>query len=98
LGCAVITSPSDFSGRIPNVAAAEMAGPKRRPCQSLWNRLAVLSDGTIASCEQDVTGMQKLGSTLQDAWQHAEELRRDHQASNWVKHPACANCKQWHRS
>jgi hypothetical protein len=95
--CAVVTGPSDFSGLIEDVSPAEMGGPRRRPCASLWRRLMVLSDGRVVSCEQDVTARQVMGTTLAEAQKNAAAMRRDHLAGQWLKHPACAACKQWHR-
>jgi hypothetical protein len=97
LRAAVITAPSDFAGLIDDVSAAEMAGPRRRPCASLDRRMMVQSDGKSVSCEQDVTARQLLGTTLKEAWLAAGQMRRDHLAGQWDKHPACAHCKQWHR-
>jgi hypothetical protein len=97
IGSAVISGPSEFAGLIPDVSAADMSPPKRRACGSLWKRLMALSDGTIVSCEQDVTGRQALGRTLTEAWSAAEKLRRSHLAERWCEHSACAACKQWHR-
>ena len=97
LGCAVVTGPSDFAGLIPDVSAADMSPPRRRPCVSLHKRLMALSDGTIVSCEQDVTARQPLGTTIETAWQAAQTLRDDHNLEQWNAHPACASCKQWHR-
>jgi hypothetical protein len=97
-GCAVLAGPSDFGGMIPDVGVADMSGPNRRPCVSLSTRLMALSDGTIVSCEQDVLGRQPLGKNLADAWNAAGEIRRDHLARQWNKHPVCAGCKEWHRS
>jgi hypothetical protein len=97
LHCAVITGPSDFSGLIEDVSPADMAGPRRRPCASLWRRLMVLSDGRVVSCEEDVTARQVMGTNLIEAWKKAGDLRRDHTDGQWLKHPACAGCKLWHK-
>jgi hypothetical protein len=97
LGSAVIAGPSDFAGLIPDTAAVDMSGPRRGPCGSLWSRLMVLSDGRIVSCQQDVLGRQSLGTTLPQAWSNAGDMRNDHLAGQWARHPACAKCKQWNR-
>lgn len=93
VGCAVITGPSDFGGMIPDVSAADMSSPNRKPCVSLSRRFMVLSDGTIVSCEQDVLGRQALGRDLHQAWKRANEMR----ARSWEKYPICSQCKQWNR-
>ncbi|MGA2231302.1 MAG: radical SAM protein [Tepidisphaeraceae bacterium] len=97
LRAAVVRGPSDFAGLIEDVSPADMAGPRRRPCASLDRRLMVQSDGQFVSCEQDVLSRQSLGSTLEEASLALAAMRRDHRAGQWDKHPACAQCKQWHR-
>lgn len=102
VGCAVVRGPSDYAGLIPDVGVADMAPPRRRPCARLNSRLTVLSDGRIASCEQDVLGRQTLGKlgedSLAEVWQHrASVLRKAHEQSKWAEHPVCANCREWHR-
>jgi hypothetical protein len=98
IGGAVVAGPSDFAGLIPDAAAVDMSGLRRRPCGSLWSRLMVLSDGRIVSCEQDVLGRQSLGVTIAEAWAKAGDMRKDHLADQWARHPACAKCKQWNRA
>lgn len=102
LGSAVIKGPSDFAGQIEDKAVADMSPPKRRPCFRLVSRLAVLSDGRIVTCEEDFLGRQALGvigtDSIRDVWQkRVTGLRKDHQDSQWARHPLCASCREWHR-
>jgi hypothetical protein len=102
LNCAVIRGPSTFAGMIPNVAAADMTPPGRKPCARLASRLTVLSDGRIVSCEEDAAGAQTLGhlaaDTLESVWRNrVAALRADHQVGHWANHPLCAACDEWHR-
>ncbi|HXE52931.1 MAG TPA: SPASM domain-containing protein [Tepidisphaeraceae bacterium] len=102
LGSAVIRSPSDHAGQIPDTAVADMTPPGRKACARLWNRLTILSDGTVVSCELDVLGRQPMGrigaESLRDTWQRRmESLRSDHRQGQWNKHPLCGRCREWHR-
>ena len=102
VGCAVIRGPSDFGGLVPDVAVADMAPAKRRPCARINSRLTILSDGRIVSCEEDVLGRQTLGmlsnDRIADVWQKQfGSLRSDHRAGVIQKHSVCANCREWHR-
>jgi hypothetical protein len=97
LGTAVIAGASDYAGQIPDVACADMSPPRRRPCQRLGSRMTVLSDGTIASCEQDVLGRQRQGDARVEGvgrtWRERFPiLRGDHE-----KRELCTSCKEWHR-
>jgi MoaA/NifB/PqqE/SkfB family radical SAM enzyme len=102
LGCAVISGPSDFSGRIPDISAARMEPPLRKPCARLAGRLTILSDGKIVSCEQDFLGEQAMGTigqtSIRDAWNGLfAKMRNDHKSGNWKEMPVCGNCSDWHR-
>jgi radical SAM protein with 4Fe4S-binding SPASM domain len=102
LGCAVISGPSDYAGQIAEVSLAQMEPPRRRPCMRIGNRLTILSDGRIVSCEQDFFGRHSLGTiggkSIKDIWSGGmSALRRDHAAANWNCNGLCAACKDWHR-
>jgi hypothetical protein len=102
LGSAVIRSPSDCGGRIPNAALADMTPPGRKPCGRIASRLTILSDGTVVSCEEDVTAVQPMGhlhaASLASIWQNQfGVLRGDHRQGQWEKHPLCGKCREWHR-
>ncbi len=103
LGAAVIVGPSDCGGQIPTLAVADMTPMKRRACVRLGSRMTVLSDGRIASCEQDVTGKQTLGEigkqSVEEIWtKRFGTLRDDHAKGAFIKHAVCNGCKEWHRS
>jgi radical SAM protein with 4Fe4S-binding SPASM domain len=103
VGSAIITGPSDFSGQIPVVAVADMAPPRRRPCNRLWSRMVVHSDGNVVACEQDFAGRKVLGNvdemTLQEVWKaRLAPLRADHRSGDVAAaHPLCGGCREWHR-
>ncbi|HEV2293849.1 MAG TPA: SPASM domain-containing protein [Tepidisphaeraceae bacterium] len=102
LGTAVISAPSTCGGQTPDVSVADMSPPRRRPCGRLSSRMTVLSDGRIASCEQDVTGIQMLGEVgnmpLTQVWRERfGAMRTDHRAGRWVSLPVCGSCTEWHR-
>ena len=102
VGHAVVVGPSTYAGRLADVGVADMAPPRRRPCARLASRLTVLSDGTVVSCEQDVTGAQPMGRVgeqrLTDIWRGSfAALRSCHAAGDWSAKPVCAGCREWHR-
>lgn len=102
LGSALIVGPSDYAGLIPDCGVADMSPPQRRPCRRLWSRMTILSDGTVAACEQDILGRQVLGDvncqSLSKIWHSAcGQLRIIHQSGQWNSRPVCAACRQWHR-
>jgi len=102
LGSAVIRGPGGCDGPGDDVEAADMRPPRRVACRQLGRSLAILSDGRVVCCEEDVLGRQSAGrageAPLHRLWREAaSRLRRDHDAGLWDRHPACAGCRQWHR-
>jgi MoaA/NifB/PqqE/SkfB family radical SAM enzyme len=106
VGHAVIVGPSDFAGQIPDQAVANMASPLRKPCSRISERLTILSDGQVVSCEQDILGKQAFGNAggiagqtpIQEIWQTGfGSLRQCHQAGEWASRPLCGKCREWHR-
>ena len=102
VGHAVVVGPSTYNGRLPDVGVADMTPPNRRPCHRLASRLTVLSDGTVVTCEQDVTGVQPMGRVgdrpLTDVWRDRfASLRACHAAGRWDEQPLCGGCREWHR-
>lgn len=97
LGTAVILGPSDYAAQIPDHACADMSPPRRRPCARLQSRMTILSDATVASCEQDVRAVQAQGSATREGllriWQERFPLLREQHLSQ----PLCAACREWHR-
>ncbi len=102
LGSAVIAGPSDFAGQLVQVGVADMTPTVRRPCQRLEQRLMILSDGRIVSCENDFQGRQCLGrideSSVAEIWAGAfGDLRNTHRQGVFPQHPLCRACTDWHR-
>jgi len=102
LGSAVIAGPTSFAGAIPDLAVADMSPRRRTPCRRISSRMTVLSDGTIASCEEDALARQKCGDAtrqpLADIWQRGmSSVREAHLRLNFAAHSVCAGCREWHR-
>jgi MoaA/NifB/PqqE/SkfB family radical SAM enzyme len=102
LGHAVIAGPSDFAGQIQDCAVADMSPPRRRPCGRLKNRMTILSDGTVTSCEQDVLGRQAMGHVLREPlceiWRNGfAAIRDEHACGRFAGRPLCGACREWHR-
>lgn len=101
VGSAVIVPPpGDFGGRIADVSVGDMSPARRVPCRRLAARMSVLSDGTVVSCELDVTGSRPMG-TADDpgtAWvENFGRLRSTHADRKWDTCELCSGCREWHR-
>jgi radical SAM protein with 4Fe4S-binding SPASM domain len=101
LGTAVIVGPSDFSGRVEYRGTSDMCPGTRGPCRRLMSRMTVLSDGRVASCEEDVLGDQTCGNvaeTVGQAWtQGLSMLRTLHGERRWDEATLCKSCRMWDR-
>lgn len=103
VGTAAIVGPSDFGGVIPFAGVADMTPPHRIACRQLRSRLAVLSDGTIVACEQDLLGRRAIGRVgemdLATAWTDGiAPMRAAHARGDWkAAGPTCEACRMWDR-
>ena len=97
VGTAVIAGPSDYAGQIPDQSCADMSPSRRRACYRLGRRMTVLSDGTIASCEQDVLGRQRQGEVMGDGLSRTWRERFPILRAEHEKGALCTSCKEWHR-
>lgn len=102
VGSAVIAAPSTFGGAIEDVSVGNMAPSARVPCRRIADRMTILCDGTIVSCEEDLVGRRAMGNlredTIADVWQRRfGELRAAHADRTWDKCGLCRGCQEWHR-
>lgn len=102
VGSAVIVAPSTFGGVIEDVSVGNMAPSARVPCRRITDRMTILCDGTIVSCEEDLIGRRAMGnineSAIEDVWQRRfGELRASHADRTWNKCGLCRGCSEWHR-
>jgi hypothetical protein len=102
LGCAVISGAGDFAMQIPDLSVTRMTPPVRKPCARLAQRMVILCDGCMVSCEQDVMGRNSLGliseDSIQSVWEgRSRALRTDHAMGQWERHSLCGGCSDWHR-
>ncbi len=74
---------------------------KRLPCRQLWLRIAVLSNGEIVPCSQNMDGELSLGNiadiTIQEAWtgEKMMKLRMQHIINKFDKDCVCSSCVDW---
>ncbi len=74
---------------------------KRVPCRQLWTKMAVLSNGALVPCSQNIDGELAVGNirdmTIAEAWTGWElaKLRMQHIANIFEPGHACAPCTDW---
>lgn len=100
-GQAVIQPAQSGCGLMPAQSPMVMAPPRRRPCRQLGERMTILSDGTVALCDQDWQGGHPLGdakaASLLEIWQNVHDVARCHAEERIDELPLCSRCDEWHR-
>lgn len=98
-GTVLVEGPSTGGGLMPDMAVLDMAPPVRCACRQLATRMTILSDGTVARCDQDWQGRAAIGNVndtaLAELWAQLRALRANHEAGAYDG--PCAGCRQWHR-
>lgn len=99
LGSVLVTGYTHCAGQRPRRAVTSMAPPQRTPCRRVFDRLLVLADGRVTTCDQDFAGRQTVGSLvdapLGELWQ-ATRLAAI-RAGDHARQPLCPACDEWHR-
>lgn len=73
----------------------------RLPCRQLWLRIAVLSNGEIVPCSQNMDGELSLGNlwdiSIGEAWTGPKiaDLRAQHLSNRYRPDNICARCIDW---
>ena len=73
----------------------------RLPCRQLWLRIAILSNGEMTPCSQNMDGELALGNirdmTIHEAWtgEKMAELRKQHLSGSFADECVCKNCIDW---
>ena len=78
-----------------------MAPPKRVACRQLANRMAILSDGRVALCDQDWIGDGSVGdsatTSIGGLWSKIQSVEKQHACDRWQENILCKGCHEWHR-
>jgi hypothetical protein len=100
-GHAIVDGPRCGCGAMPDLGVVPMTPPDRRPCRQLARRMSILSDGTVARCDQDWIGRGALGDAritpLDEIWPQVHDLVTAHTQQNFADLTVCNECRDWHR-
>ncbi|MBL4701374.1 MAG: SPASM domain-containing protein [Phycisphaeraceae bacterium] len=101
---AVILPSQEGCGLMPHLGPVQMAPPTRFACRQISRRITILSDGTVAQCDQDWQAKAPLGSlaketlSLSQLWdQKGKSLCQAHEQLNLDSLKLCKQCHEWHR-
>ncbi len=94
----IIQKYDDFCGFLPQRKVADLSPLTRAPCWHLKRDMAILMDGRVPACREDVRASRILGNAFTDdlgeIWRRGEELHARHLKG---EHPGiCASCDEWY--
>jgi spiro-SPASM protein len=94
----IIQKYDSFSTMLPDRKVADLSPLKRFPCWHLKRDMAVLIDGTVPLCREDVRVHTPLGNALNEdlgtIWSRAQELYHSHVAGEYPG--ICARCDEYY--
>ncbi len=94
----IIQKYDSFSAFLPDRKVADLSPVRRFPCWHLKRDMAVLLDGTVPLCREDVRVEHTLGNAftedLAKIWGRGESVYQQHIAE---KYPSlCARCDEYY--
>jgi spiro-SPASM protein len=94
----IIQKYDSFSAFLPDRKVADLSPVKRFPCWHLKRDMAILLDGTVPLCREDLRREHVLGNAfleeLTAIWDRGESTYRQHIAENYP--PLCAGCDEYY--
>jgi len=101
MGQALLAPACTGCGLMPAMSPVPMTPPDRRGCLQLTRRMTILSNGTVARCDQDWLGRAPIGDTrtktLIDIWRDSKPLAEAHAEQRLSELTICGDCVEWHR-
>jgi spiro-SPASM protein len=94
----IIQKYDTCAGTLPDRRVADLSPLKRFPCWHLKRDMAVLTDGTVPLCREDLRGAIRLGNALEEPldliWTRGEEAHRAHLSGAYPG--MCAGCDEYY--
>jgi spiro-SPASM protein len=94
----IIQKYDAFSSTLPDRAVADLSPLKRFTCWHLKRDMAILMDGTVPLCREDVRSSVTLGNALEDdlsaIWESARGIHRSHLSGEYPG--ICAACDEYY--
>jgi spiro-SPASM protein len=94
----IIQKYDSFSGFLPERAVADLSPLKRFPCWHIKRDLAILIDGTVPLCREDLRVEHPLGNMLREdlktIWERGAAVYRSHLRSDYPR--VCTGCDEYY--
>ncbi|HUI69130.1 MAG TPA: spiro-SPASM protein [Spirochaetia bacterium] len=94
----IIQKYDSFSTFLPDRKVADLSPVRRFPCWHLKRDMAILIDGTVPMCREDVRVEHRVGNAFTEdlavIWERGERAYRNHIAESYP--PLCAGCDEYY--
>lgn len=94
----IIQKYDSFSSFLPDRKVADLSPVRRFPCWHLKRDMAILIDGTVPLCREDVRVEHKLGNAFTEdlgaIWDRGEQAYRQHITQSYPR--ICAGCDEYY--
>ena len=94
----IIQKYDSFCGFLPDLQASDLSPIRRRPCWHLMRDMAVLLDGTVPLCREELSGGRILGNAFREPlellWSRGEEFYREQCIPEYSG--LCAGCDEYY--
>jgi spiro-SPASM protein len=94
----IVQKYDSFAGALPDRQVADLSPLKRFPCWHLKRDMAILLDGTVPLCREDIHARTRLGNAFdQDLaviWDNARDIHRAHVSGEYPG--ICAGCDEYY--
>jgi spiro-SPASM protein len=94
----IIQKYDHFSGYLPESKVTDLSPLTRLPCWHLKRDMAILMDGTVALCKEDLRASVILGNVFTDnleaIWERGNSVYLDHIKQNYTD--LCKNCDEYY--
>ena len=94
----IVQKYDSFSGLLPDRKVADLSPVKRFPCWHLKRDMAILLDGTVPLCREDVRVAHRMGNAFTDdlaaIWGRADDAYRQHLSEKYPQ--ICAGCDEYY--
>ena len=94
----IVQKYDSFAGLLPDRSVTDLSPLKRVPCWHVKRDLAVLLDGTVPLCREDLAASMPLGNVFRDGiaavWERGQEYYLLHAGERYP--PMCKRCDEYY--
>ena len=94
----IVQKYDSFAGAVPDRRLVDISPVERMPCWHLRRDIAILLDGSVRMCREDLAGEYPLGNVFSDGvatlWERNDAYYRRHVEKNYPE--ICRRCDEYY--